>query len=121
MNRLSQNCSIRFLGILLTWMGLSLAISIAIFFILPFPWSLVVIIGIFLLLDFYLIRKANRRMRNGQRESSVFDSLSSLFSSDYDDNRAANSGLKYYCISCGLQHKQVSCPKCSSKLKKIGL
>ena len=119
MNRLSQNGSIRFLGTLLTWMGISLAISLAISFILPFPWSLAVIIGIFLLLDFYLIRKANRRMRNGHSENSVFDSLSSLFSSD-DDNRAANSGLKYYCISCGAQHKQVSCSKCGSKLKKIG-
>jgi hypothetical protein len=120
MSKLGHNGSIRFLGTLLTWMGISLAISLAISFILPFPWSLAVIIGIFLLLDFYLIRKANRRMRNGHSESSVFDSLSSLFSSDYDHNRAANSGLKYYCISCGAQHKQVSCPKCSSKLKKIG-
>jgi hypothetical protein len=121
MSKLSQNGSIRFLGILLTWMGISLAISLAISFILPFPWSLAVIIGIFLLLDFYLIRKANRRTRNGHSESSVFYSLSSLFSSDYDNDRSANSGLKYYCISCGVQHKQVSCPKCSSKLKKIGL
>jgi hypothetical protein len=119
-SKLSQNGSIRFLGALLTWMGISLAISLAISFILPFPWSLAVIIGIFLLLDFYLIRKANRRMRNGHSESSVFDSLSSLFSSDDDNDRSANSGLKYYCISCGVQHKQVSCPKCSSKLKKIG-
>jgi membrane protein implicated in regulation of membrane protease activity len=75
MNRLSQNGSIRFLGILLTWMGLSLAISLAVSFILPFPWSLAVIIGIFLLLDFYLTRKANRRMRNGQRKSREFVSL----------------------------------------------
>jgi hypothetical protein len=122
MSKLSQrNGSIRFFGTLLTWMGISLAISLAISFILPFPWSLAVIIGIFLLLDFYLIRKANRRMRNGHSESSVIDSLSSLFRSDYDDdNRAANGGLKYYCISCGVRHKQVSCPKCSSKLKKIG-
>src|SRR5205085_10958901 len=105
MSRLSQNAIIRFLGILLTWMGLSLAISVAISFILPIPWSLVVVIGIFLLLDFYLIRKANRRMRNGYSESSVFVSLSSLFS---DDNRVESEGaLKYYCISCGAQHKQV--------------
>jgi hypothetical protein len=119
MSKLGQNVNIRFLGILLTWMGLSLAISLAISFILPFPWSLAVIIGIFLLLDFYLLRKANRRMRNDYSESSVFDSLSSLFSS-VDDNRAASNGLKYYCISCGAQHIQVSCPKCGSKLRKIG-
>jgi hypothetical protein len=84
---------------------------------ISFPWSLAVVIGTFLLLDFYLIRKANRRLRNGHSESSVFVSLSSLKS---DDNRADSKGaLKYYCISCGAQHKQVSCPKSDSKLQRI--
>jgi rubrerythrin len=34
----------------------------------------------------------------------------------YGDN-----SLKYYCMSCGTQHKQVECPKCGSKMKKVGL
>ena len=29
--------------------------------------------------------------------------------------------LKYYCMSCGMQHKQAACPKCGSKMKRIGL
>ena len=29
--------------------------------------------------------------------------------------------LKYYCMSCGTEHKQVTCPKCGSKMKKVGL
>ena len=119
MNRFSQNGNMRFLGSLLMWMGISLAISIAISLILPFPWSLAAVIGIFLLLDFYLIRKAIRRMRNGYTESSVFDSLSSLFNSG-DSRMANNPSLKYYCIGCGAQHKQVSCPKCGSKMKRVG-
>jgi hypothetical protein len=120
MSRFSQNGNRRFLGSLLTWMGISLAISLAISFILPFPWSLAVAIGIFLLLDFYLIRMASRKMRNGYSETSIFDSLSSLFSSDDGRRAASNGALKYYCISCGAQHKQVSCPKCGSQMKKIG-
>jgi Zn finger protein HypA/HybF involved in hydrogenase expression len=37
-----------------------------------------------------------------------------------DDNRAISKGaLKCYCISCRAQHKQVSCPKCGSKLQRI--
>jgi hypothetical protein len=28
--------------------------------------------------------------------------------------------LKYYCMSCGTQHKQATCPKCGSKMKRIG-
>jgi hypothetical protein len=30
------------------------------------------------------------------------------------------SHVKYFCISCGYQHKQISCPKCGSKIKRIG-
>jgi rubrerythrin len=26
--------------------------------------------------------------------------------------------LKYYCMSCGTQHKQTSCPECGSKMKR---
>jgi hypothetical protein len=28
--------------------------------------------------------------------------------------------LKYYCMSCGTQHTQTSCPKCCSKMKRVG-
>jgi uncharacterized membrane protein YqgA involved in biofilm formation len=118
MNRFSQNDNMQFLGSLLTWMGILLAISVAISFILPFSWSLAVVVGIFLLLDFYLIRKASRKMRNGYSENSVFDSLSSLFNSG--GGMANNGSLKYYCISWGVQHKQVSCPKCGSKIERVG-
>jgi hypothetical protein len=117
MNRFSQNGNMRFLGSLLTWMGISLAISVAVSFIFPFPWSLAIAIGIFLLLDFYLIRKVSRKMRDGYSENSVFDPLSSLFNSG--GGMANNGSLKYYCISCGAQHKQVSCPKCGSKMKRV--
>ena len=120
MSRFSHNGNMQFLGSLLTWMGISLAISLATSFVLPFPWSLAVAIGIFSLLDFYSIRNTSRRMRNGYSESTVFDSLSSLFSSGDGGRAARNISLGYYCISCGVPHKQVSCPKCGSKLKKIG-
>ncbi len=31
-----------------------------------------------------------------------------------------DSKLKYYCMSCEAQHKQAECPKCGSKMKRIG-
>src|SRR5919198_6387351 len=45
----------------------------------------------------------------------MFHSLSSLFSSTTDGGLMAS---KYYCISCGAQHGQVSCPKCGLKDEK---
>jgi hypothetical protein len=35
-------------------------------------------------------------------------------------NNNNDSKLKYYCMSRGAQHKQVECPRCGSKMKRIG-
>jgi rubrerythrin len=31
-----------------------------------------------------------------------------------------DNSLKYHCMSCGTQHKDISCPNCGSKMKKVG-
>jgi len=31
-----------------------------------------------------------------------------------------SSSLKYYCMSCGTQHRQIACPNCGSKMKRVG-
>ena len=43
----------------------------------------------------------------------MFGSMSS--SSMFGDN-----SLKYYCMSCGTKHRQAACPKCGSKMKRVG-
>lgn len=54
-----------------------------------------------------------RRM-SGSGTTGKFGSMSSMFSSN------DSSSLKYYCISCGTQHKEIACPSCGSKMKKVG-
>jgi rubrerythrin len=37
------------------------------------------------------------------------------------DSETGNAtSLKYYCMSCGTQHKDINCPNCGSKMKKVG-
>ncbi len=36
-------------------------------------------------------------------------------SSMYEGN-----SINYYCMSCGTKHKEAACPKCGSKMKRIG-
>lgn len=31
-----------------------------------------------------------------------------------------DTSLKYYCMSCGTQHKGLACPRCGSKVKRAG-
>jgi rubrerythrin len=41
-----------------------------------------------------------------------------MFGPAFDPSQ--NSSLKYYCMSCGTEHRQIVCPKCGSKMKRIG-
>ncbi len=92
----------------LVWIGISFAISIIISMLIPFPISLVVIVGTFLLLNFYLRRRMISRMGNASTLGGMFGQATAY----------ANS-LKYYCMNCGKQHRQAECPKCGSKMKRI--
>jgi hypothetical protein len=98
------------------WLGMSLGISIALSLLLPFPISLVTTIGVFILISFYMRKRMMQRTGMGGGRVGMFGSMSSSSSSIYGDN-----SLKYYCLSCETQHKQVECPKCGSKMKKVGL
>jgi Zn finger protein HypA/HybF involved in hydrogenase expression len=90
-------------------MGISFGISIAISLLLPFPISLITIIGVFILLNFYMRKRMMSRM--GRGELGMFGSMSSMF---------GDNSLKYYCMSCGTKHKEAACPKCGSKMKRVG-
>jgi hypothetical protein len=100
----------QFLANQLLWLGISLGISITISILLPFPISLVTIIGVFIILNLYMRRRVMQRMgMGGLGKLGVLDS-----------SVAPVSSLKYYCMSCGSQHRDIACPRCGSKMKKVG-
>jgi hypothetical protein len=90
-------------------MAVSLSISIAICILLPFPIAIAAIFAVFILLNFYMRKRMMRSMGPG-----MFGSLSSssMFRS--------GGSLNYYCMSCGTRHKDASCPRCGSKMKRAG-
>ena len=56
-----------------------------------------------------MMRKMGMRMGGGM--SGPMSSSSSMF---------GDNSLKYYCMSCGTQHKQAACHRCGSKMKRVG-
>ncbi|MGA8080470.1 MAG: zinc ribbon domain-containing protein [Candidatus Nitrosopolaris sp.] len=96
----------------LVWIGISFGISITISMLVPFPISLVVIVGTFLLLNFHLRRRMMARMGSLNTTSIT----GGMFS---PTTAYGSSALKYYCMGCGTQLKQVACPKCGSKMRRI--
>lgn len=43
----------------------------------------------------------------------LFGSFSSAFNDQYRP-------LKYYCMNCGNEHREIACPNCGSKMKRVG-
>jgi apolipoprotein N-acyltransferase len=91
------------------WMGISFGISIAISMLVPFPLSLVIIMGVFILLNLYM---RNRMMRRG--------GSGMLFGSMPSSSMFGGNSIRYYCMTCGMQHNQAACPRCGSKMKRVG-
>lgn len=94
------------------WIGISFSISIGISMLVPFLISLLAIVGTFLLLNFYLRKRMITRY--GIIRGTVQGGMYSPIAAD-------GGSLRYYCIGCGVTHKHIACPKCGSKMKKVGL
>lgn len=88
----------------LMWIGIYVVISLAISFTVPFPYSLPILIGVIILLSFYVRRRLLKRM--GMTGTSMFGGYGS------------GNSIRYYCMNCGTKHNQIACPKCGSKMKR---
>jgi hypothetical protein len=112
----NNNVNEQFLLNQIVRLGIFLGISLTISALVPFPISLVAIIGVFTLLNLlYMRRRMVKRMGMGMRGG-----ISGSTSSSSSSSSMFGDALKYYCMSCGTQHKQASCPKCGSKMKRVG-
>jgi len=95
----------------LLWIVVSFGISLTISMLIPFPLSLPIILGVFIVLNMY-IRRMMLRKTGSMGVGTMFDSI-------FRSNQYASS-LKYYCMSCGTQHIRIECPNCGSKMKRVG-
>lgn len=94
----------RFIQAQLVWIGISLAISLAISLLLQFPYDIITIIAIFIVINYY-VRKRQMRLMSYNGKGSVF---------------AIGNTVHYYCMNCGIEHNEAICPKCGSKLRRAG-
>lgn len=111
----------------LKWLAIYLGIAFVIAILLPFPIDWLVAIPIFILINLYrrmlFFRKLNIQFKDkptianlkGIREFFKLVSRNPLSQSD-DSYRH----VKYFCMKCGKEHNEISCPKCGSKMKRVG-
>jgi hypothetical protein len=92
-------------------MAIYLAIGLTISFIVPFPFSFIAIIGTILFVSYYVRRRQSWGI-------GLFGSFSRFGGSGNQSSK--NNSLNYYCMNCGTRHNQSACPKCGSKMKRVG-
>jgi hypothetical protein len=97
----------------LTWLLIFMGVGVVLVFLLPFPFDLIAIAGLFFLITFLRGRSEMRKFGRMGGLRNMFGS----FSSSMHDNQT--SPLKYYCMNCGKEHNEVACPNCGSKMKRI--
>jgi len=79
-------------------------------------YDLASVLGLFILkLNFLRRRSILKRYGGTGGIKDLFGSLSSSMSRN-DQSKL----LKYYCINCGKEHREIACPNCGSKMKRIG-
>jgi hypothetical protein len=107
-----DNDTRRFLIDRLKWLGLYFGIGFLLIFILPYPYDLVSIIALFILINLWRSRNV---MKKYGGINGVKDMLGTLSS-----NNDRHVPLKYYCMGCGKEHRETACPNCGSKMKRVG-
>jgi hypothetical protein len=102
----------RFIIHRLKWLLIFMGLGTIIVFLLPFPFDLIAIAGLFVLLAYLRSRSDMKRFGGTGGIRGLFGSLSS--------SGNQNRPLKYYCMNCGKEHNEIACPNCGSKMKRVG-
>ena len=89
----------------------SLAVSIGLQMILPFPYGLALAIGIFIAFPLYMRRRYINRMRG--YGSGQGTGLGGFFGVSQ-----GGGGVRYVCLACNHKHRGGSCPRCGSKMQR---
>jgi hypothetical protein len=90
-------------------------LGIILVLILPFPYDFFSVIALFILINFLRDRTILKRFGGTGGIKDLFSSLSPFMSANNQ-----SSQLKYYCMSCGKEHREIACPNCGSKMKRVG-
>jgi hypothetical protein len=118
----------------IAWFIIYIAIGLTISFIVPFPLSLIFYIGIYLLLQTHRIKsiqkryhysesnsdKENNKTKDKKYTNKFFKSLSNILFGDNQFLQNGSQSLKFFCMNCGKEHKDGTCPSCGSTAVRLG-
>ncbi len=108
------------------WLALYMIMGCGVYFIIPFPLSLVASLAIFLLMNILLkayvikimskkhgYRDIDNKRKKNNGIKGFFNSLSALLYADMY-GALGHRPLKFYCMGCGKEHTVRKCPNWGS-------
>src|ERR671918_264965 len=104
----------RFIIHRLMWLLIFMGSGIVLVFLLPFPFDLISIAGLFVLMTYLRRMREMKRFGGTGGIRDLFGSFSSSMSG------SQSRPLRYYCMNCGKEHNEITCPDCGSKAKRVG-
>jgi hypothetical protein len=94
----------------------SLAVSIGLQMILPFPYGLGAALALFIAFPILLRRRMMNRMKGGFGSGS--SSSGGFGSGLFGQNNDTASKVKYECLVCHKVYNARECPRCGSSMKR---
>ena len=98
----------------LKWFLIYVGVGFLISFLIPFPVSFAVYLLIFLALN--VIRTDLGLRKSGMKDDirGLYRSVSSGFSSNGVSENIHHNPIKFWCMNCGKEHNERTCPRCGS-------
>jgi hypothetical protein len=92
--------------------------------VVPFPISLVMAFLVYFGLNATRMHIVLKRQGMSGGIKDLYKSMRSSLGDSWNNNNGstgmAYSLIKFYCMNCGYEHKEDSCPKCGSKAVRTG-
>ena len=98
----------------LLFLGASLAVSIGLQMVLPFPYGLGAALAIFIVFPLFLRKRYMKKM-GGYGGNSGTGGGGGFFGMGNPSN---STSVSYVCLVCNNKHKGGTCPRCGSKMNR---
>jgi len=105
----------------LKWLGVFIVIGFIIIYLFEFPLDLIILIIAFVVINIYKTRIMLKKLGilNDSSVKDIRGFIKSLFRSP-SSSVDGNTSVRYFCMSCGNEHREIAYPKCGSKMKRVG-
>jgi uncharacterized membrane protein YciS (DUF1049 family) len=108
----------------LVWLAAYLVIGLAISFVVPFPLSFGIALLVYFALNAARMHIALKRQGMPGGIKDLYKSMSSSLGGSWNNNSSSAgmgySPIKFFCMNCGYEHKENTCPKCGSRAVRTG-